>query len=520
MPWLDTYTGTWTRREAAHLLRRVSFGANSTQLNTAVSDGLLATINKVFASRPLPDPPVDQTTGEVWVTGEHYDLKKGDNYYNQSTRAWIVGLMLEDSPSIREKLTLFWMNHFATESVIVSQAIFTYRLLSFLRENSLGNFKELVRQVTKEQAMLIYLNGNTNTKGNANENYGRELQELFTIGKGPEAAAGDYTNYSEQDVKAAARVLTGWRVDRTTGQTVFQSRQHDTGDKQFSHCYQNTVIKGRADANAGETELEDLLTLILAQPATATYIVGKLYRWFVNSDLNEDVVQHIITPLATELSANWQVEPILRKLLSCDHFYDNAMIGSQLRSPADLVIGSLRTFTTYTIPSTSAFAERFRFLQMAVNAMAAQQMVLLDPPNVAGWQAYYQTPGYYTEWFSSATLPLRNAYTDTLPTQMRIGTTRSYLLDTLEFIKTLQSPDSSLDMIKEINELFFALPFAEATVMKLAEDVLMDGGRYYEWSTVWNDYLTNPNAANKQKARTSLDRLFVYLFRMAEFQLF
>ena len=208
MPWLDTYTGTWTRREAAHLLRRVSFGANSTQLNTAVSDGLLATINKVFASRPLPDPPVDQTTGEVWVTGEHYDLKKGDNYYNQSTRAWIVGLMLEDSPSIREKLTLFWMNHFATESVIVSQAIFTYRLLSFLRENSLGNFKELVRQVTKEQAMLIYLNGNTNTKGNANENYGRELQELFTIGKGPEAAAGDYTNYSEQDVKAAARVLT------------------------------------------------------------------------------------------------------------------------------------------------------------------------------------------------------------------------------------------------------------------------------------------------------------------------
>ena len=260
--------------------------------------------------------------------------------------------------------------------------------------------------------------------------------------------------------------------------------------------------------------------MILAQPATATYIVGKLYRWFVNSDLNEDVVQHIITPLATELSANWQVEPILRKLLSCDHFYDNAMIGSQLRSPADLVIGSLRTFTTYTIPSTSAFAERFRFLQMAVNAMAAQQMVLLDPPNVAGWQAYYQTPGYYTEWFSSATLPLRNAYTDTLPTQMRIGTTRSYLLDTLEFIKTLQSPDSSLDMIKEINELFFALPFAEATVMKLAEDVLMDGGRYYEWSTVWNDYLTNPNAANKQKARTSLDRLFVYLFRMAEFQLF
>lgn len=520
MAWLDQYTGPWTKREAAHLLRRTSFGCNKTQLANSVNDGLVATVEKLLTESAMPEPPVDQTTGEQWVHGEHYDLKKGDNYYNQGTRCWVVGLMVEDQPSIREKLTLFWMNHFATESTVVSQAIYTFKLMSFLREHALDNFRELVRQVTIEEAMLIYLNGNTNTKGNANENYARELQELFTIGKGPEAAAGDYTNYTEQDVKAAAKVLTGWRIDRRTGKTVFQLNQHDTSDKQFSQRYQNTVIKGRTDANVGNAELDELLAMILSQPATAQYIVGKLYRWFVNSDLSVEVMTNVITPLADQLRTDWQIKPVLLKLFTSQHFFDATMFGAQLRSPADFVVGTMRSITTMTIPSTSEYADRFKYLQYFVYALSAQQMMLLDPPNVAGWAAYYQTPGYYTEWLSSATLPLRNSFSDAVVKQVRNGTTRSYLLDTIEFVKTLSAPDDALAMITEINELFFALPFSEATTMKLAEEVLMDGGRYYEWGTVWSDYTSNPNAANTKKTRTCLDSLFTYLFRMAEYQLF
>lgn len=521
MAWLEQYTGPWTRREAAHLLRRSSFGASVDQLDSAVTQGLNATITSLLLPRTLPDPPVDQTTGLVWINGDNYDGSKGQNYYNQGTKAWWVGLMAEGNPSIREKLTLFWMNHFATEASVVSKPIYTYKLLSYLRGNATGSFKDLVKQVTIEEAMLIYLNGNTNTKGNANENYGRELQELFTIGKGPEAAPGDYTNYTEQDVQAAARVLTGWRIDRLTGTTVFQYRQHDTTDKQFSARYQNVVIKGRSGDDAGTVELDELVDLILRQPATSQYIVEKLYRWFVNSDLNPDVVTNVILPLAQLLSTDWQIKPVLETLLSSDHFFDASMVGAQLRSPADVVIGTLRTISTVEIPAVSDFTTRFKFLQLFSFAMAAQQMDLLEPPNVAGWPAYYQLPGLYNEWLTTATLPQRNAYTDGLMAQqIRIGQTRRYLMDTVVFTKTLTNAGSAKPLITELNELFFALPFSDDTTTKLAEEVLMDGGKDYDWPKIWQAYIDDPNADNTKTARTYLNRLFTYLFRMAEFQLF
>lgn len=520
MSWLEPYGGQWTSREAAHLLRRACFGASKAQLNQAVADGLQTTITKLFAARPLPEPPVDQTSGVSWTSGDNYDPSNGANYYYQGTRAWLVGIMVQEEPSIREKLTLFWMNHFATEGSIVRNAVYTYKMMSYLREHGLGSFRDMVKQITIEEAMLIYLNGNTNTAGNPNENYARELQELFTIGKGPEAGEGDYTNYTEQDVQAAAKVLTGWRVDRTTKQTVFQSRQHDTSDKTFSHRYQNTVIKGRSDANAGSVELDELVSMILKQPATSEYIVTKLYRWFVNSDVTDVVRENVVLPLASQLATDWNVGPVLIKLLSSQHFFDVKLIGAQLRSPADLVIGILRALTTFQIPPTSEFNLRFRYLTSFSTSMAAQQMSLLEPPSVAGWTAYYQVPGFYREWLSTATLPQRNGFTDSLMKLIRTPNGGQYALDSVEFVKTLDHPDDALLLIAELNELFFAIPFTESTTTRLAEDVLMDGGRSYEWANVWGQYVSDPNKDNTNKVRTSLDRLFSYLFRMAEFQLF
>ncbi len=518
---LDIYTGPWTRREAAHLLRRACYGATSAQLDAAVSDGLQKTVSNLLEPRPLPNPPVDQNTGLTWVDGgEGYDPTRGEFYYNLSTKTWWIGLMLESPLSITEKLTLFWSNHFATEATVVAQAIYTYKMLSFLREHALGNFRDLVRQVTIEEAMLVYLNGNTNTKGNPNENYARELQELFTIGKGLEAAPGDYTNYTEQDVQAAARVLTGWRVDRRTRSTVFQAGQHDTTSKQFSHRYQNTVIQGRSGVDGGNQELDDLLTMILRQPATPEYIVGKLYRWFVNSDITEDVQTNVIEPLAQEFGTNFEVKPILQKLLLSQHLFSNEIFGCQLRSPADLVVGTLRSIPGFTLPPTSDYNNRYRVLFSLHSAMSAQQMDLLEPPSVAGWTAYYQQPGYYREWLTTATLPQRNGFTDALKTPIRLGDTRKPMLDTVAFVNSLHAPGDALAMIDEINELLFATPFTETTRMKLAEEVLMDGGRYYEWTDVWEAYKANPSQANTNKVRTNLDRLFTYLFRMAEYQLY
>lgn len=519
MPSLSTYAGPWTDTQAAHLLRRACYGASAAQIAQVRQQGLAATIDQLFTFGAQPEPPLNPENGLPWVDGgDGYDITRGQQYYNNITKSWWTKIMITDGISVREKLTVFWSNHFATEMSVVGQALYSFKYLQYLRENALGNFKDMTRQITVEEAMLVYLNGNTNTKGSPNENFARELQELFTIGKGAEVGPGDYTNYTEEDVRSAAKVLTGWRVDRRSGKTVFVATQHETSNKQFSDRYQNRVIIGRTGMDAGMLELNDLLDMIFTQNATAEYLVRKFYRYFLNSDVTEDIERDVVQPLANDLRTNgYNVAPVLRKLLSSEHFFEDAMRGCQLSSPADMIIGLMKTITTWSAPSDRLLAHRF-YIGFAT-AMASQQMDLGEPPSVAGWEAYYQEPGFYHAWLTTATLPLRNGTTDALFIPNR-NNDRKVLLDTPLFVKTFPTPDDALALIDHANLLFFAIPFSEATRMKLAEEVLMDGAKYYEWGVIWQAYASSPNATNTAKVKTYLDRLFTYMFRMAEFQLF
>ncbi len=560
---LAPYTGPWTRREAAHLLRRASFGASVAEIDAAIKAGPDATLKALFVPQSTPKPPVNTADGSKWIpdagkvwtttsvfadpndssTSTAYDIRKGPGFYNGITKTWWSQQMITTPVSIHEKLTLFWSNHFATEMSAVQHSILSFELLAYLRANAFGSFKSLARRVTFDGAMLRYLNGNVNTKGSPNENYGRELQELFTIGKGPEISQGDYTTYTEQDVRAAARVLTGWRdfgvrdlvltandADLRDNQpkaapvfpdnpnAVFVVTQHDTGDKQFSQRYDNRVIKGRNTVQGAMAEVDELLDMIFGQDATAEHIVMKLYRWFVNSDVNDEIRRDIIKPLAAQLrSSNFVVGPVLQQLLASQHFFDQNMIGCQLRSPADLVIGLMRADKSWQMLVDPTLEGRF--YGGIATALAAQQMDLNEPASVAGWEAYYQSPDFYRMWLTTATLPLRNGFTDALLTN-NAALGKKPILDTVAFVKQLSNVSDSLDLIAQLNEIFFAVPFSEATTMMLAEEVLMNGGRYYEWATLWNAHIADPTKNTAFNAvRTPLDRLFKYLFRMAEFQL-
>ncbi|MEN9282240.1 MAG: hypothetical protein RL594_1175 [Bacteroidota bacterium] len=560
---LVPYTGPWTRREAAHLLRRASFGGSVAEVDAAVAAGLSSTITSLFTPLPTPAPPSNVEDGSKWVpdsgkvwtttavladpndssTSTAYDIRKGSGFYNGITKTWWTKRMATVPASIQEKLTLFWSNHFATEMSVVQNGIFSFELLAYLRANAFGNVKSMARRVTLDAAMLRYLNGNVNTKGSPNENYARELQELFTIGKGPEVSQGDYTTYTEQDVRAAARVLTGWRdfgvrdITITGGDrdyrdnqpknppifpdnpnVVFITSQHDTGDKQFSPRYGNRVIKGRNTLQGAIAELDELLDMIFEQDATAEYIVLRLYRWFVCSDINDEIRRDIIKPLAAQLrSNNYAVGPVLKTLFSSQHFFDEALRGGQLRSPADMVIGLMRAVPTWK-PLLTASLE-VRFYSALATSLAGQQMDLNEPSSVAGWEAYYQSPDFDRMWLTTATLPLRNGFTDALLVNNNsLG--RKPILDTVAFVRDLSDANDSLRLIEQLNEIFFAVPFTEQTTMMLAEEVLMNGGRYYEWATLWNAYLAAPsNSSAFNAVRTPLDRLFKYLFRLAEFQL-
>jgi len=245
---LDPYTGTFSQAQLMHLLRRTLFGV--TQADLAYFNGMTLTqvVAELVTQAPTPTPPVnaynntnftdpDVPAGQTWVTAT-YQSGTADAYRRLSLKAWWVGLMVNQNRSITEKMTLFWMNHFSTQMATVNDARYSYKTLALMRENALGNFKTLARAVTTDPGMLVYLNGDTNTLNNPNENYGREFQELMTVGKGPNSL------YTQGDVEALAAVFTGWVDVRSTISSKFVSGSHDTSNKQFSAFYNNTIIAG------------------------------------------------------------------------------------------------------------------------------------------------------------------------------------------------------------------------------------------------------------------------------------
>jgi len=522
---LEPYAGEWTPVQAAHLLRRALFGFTRAQLDQAVAAGASGAVDALLdlPAQP-PEPPLvvnpAETTlaiGSTWVDQPYLDDRTYDRLRN--LQAWWMGLLLEQGFSIREKMTLFWQNHFATEWRIVYEPHHLYFHLAGLRANCLGSFKSLARKVTLDPAMLRYLNGNTNTKSNPNENYARELQELFTVGKGPEVAPGNYTNYTEDDVKAAAKVLTGWRDIRDTRAAQFRTSQHDTTDKAFSAAYGGVVVKGRTGTD-GALEVDDLVDLIFAQAETARYLCRKLYRYFVYYVIDADTEARVIQPMADRLVAgDWEVGPVVAMLLKSAHFHDVANRGCFIKTPLDLVVGSLRSLGS-SLPGTTDLALRYQVWLSLVDQAAAMQMELLSPPNVAGWPAFYQDPVFYEDWISSDTLPRRIQYTDrTMGSKgYQIGTW--YLVpDLVGLAGATSDPGDLAVLVGELAALFFPIPITEIQSTYL-QGVLLGGAPEYEWGNNWRAWNDAPTDATKRSVvETRLRTLFKAMMAMAEYQL-
>jgi uncharacterized protein (DUF1800 family) len=530
---LEQYTGPWGRDQAAHVLRRTMFGPAKVDIDGFSQSTMLETVNRLLAppsveaSQPLNYDSHDIVpVGSTWVNALYKDPNPAVTYNPTGTRttslkAWWMNLMINQPPSIREKMVLFWHNHFVTEMNIVSDPRYSYLYVSLLRNNALGNFQTLVRQMSVEGAMLRYLNGNSNTASSPNENYGRELQELFTIGKGPEIAPGDYTYYTEADVKAAARVLTGWRDTANTDGTVgpvtatFFSARHDTTDKQFSAHYGNTIIKGSTDGGA---ELDSMLAMIFAQPETVLYICRKLYRWFVYYVIDPTTESNVIGPMATLLTGNnYNILPVLDALFKSAHFYDPVNMGCMIKNPVDFAAGIPRLFSL-PIPA-SPVATQYAMWTYFVNQASSMDMFLGDPPNVAGWASYYQEPEYNELWINSDTLPKRTRLTDTL---MQSGYTTggaTMKIDAIAFVKTLSNPSDPNVIVNETAQLLFANAIT-ANQQAFLKETLLPGLPDYEWAAEWNAYLANPTDPTAlNSVQSKLVALIKFMMEMPEFQL-
>ena len=304
------YSGPWTKKEAAHLLRRTMFGPTNQQILDTVANGMNASVTALLQMPVISNPIVVHpnetiaTFGTDWTTSVYpsnpVDAQTVENARNWSLGYWLMDRINNEQYSIAEKLYIFWQNHFAAPASSDARATFDYHML--IRSHALGDFKQFVKDITINPNMLLFLNGASNTLYSPNENYARELLELFTIGKGPQIGPGDYTNYKEEDVAAAAKILTGYLVDglRSDVLTAVTSNYtpvlHDNSTKTMSAHFGNAVIT----ANAA-TEYEDLIDVIFLQNEVANFICRKLYRYFVNYDLTSDVETNVIPVMAATL---------------------------------------------------------------------------------------------------------------------------------------------------------------------------------------------------------------------------
>ena len=518
---LTPYAGPWGYAQAAHLLRRGLFGPSRPEILAAAGSSLTAVLNGLLTAPAAPAAPLNVSAtdtsvaiGQTW-TAQVFN-QNFEGVRRASLRDWWLGQLLNQGPSLAEKMTLFWHNHFVVEISDINDARMGYEYCRLLRQHALGNVRQLTKDVTVTPAMLRYLNGNQSTAGNPNENYGRELLELFTVGKGPLIGPGNYTHYTEADVQAAARVLTGWRDQAAPVGSYFTASRHDATTKVFSAAFGNASI-----VSAGAAEYQNLVNLIFQQAETARFLVRKLYRWFVYYVIDAQTEADIIQPLAALLvQSNFEIAPVLRALFSSEHFFDTANVGCLIKSPLDFTAGLCRQMQVAFPPASSAVAQ-YGMWNYLNGVVSLQQQALGDPPGVAGWAAYYQTPQYHELWINAVTLPRRNQVSDVF---IGNGFTRNgakIVVDPLALVLALPAAtaaDCNL-LIAEFVRLMVPIPL---TVNQLAflKTALLPGLPDFEWAVEWSEYLAAPtNAAKKAAVTTKLQAMLRALMGLAEYHL-
>jgi uncharacterized protein (DUF1800 family) len=524
---LDLYTGVWGEKQKTHLLRRTLFGVTQDkfdQINTMTLSQAVDALVDAPSVNPLPPvnyyesffaDPAGIPLGDTWVNAP-YDPVGTANYYRfLSLQAWWVQNIIDQGLNIEEKMILFWHNHFATIYNDVGESRFLYKYLDLLRKHATGNFKTFVKEMTKDGMMLIFLNGLYNNKSAPDENYARELQELFTLGK-------ENSSYTEDDVKQAAKVLTGHRTSYYDTNYSFDASAHDESNKQFSSFYGSRVIQGRAGAD-GENELDDLLDMIFTKKVIiATYICKKLYRFFVHYSVHPTIENELIGGLAyTFMSNNWEIKPVLKQLLKSTHFFDMNSTDCLIKNPMDYYIGLVKT-SYVKMPDKSDILHNHQANIMVYYILYNLAMEPANPPSVAGWAAYHQTPQFHQIWINSNTLPNRLLYTDYLFTDYGVYASADvqFKSDVIEFAKQCSLPSDPNVLINFFIMRLLSFGLSVNSMANLKTILLGGLPNDFYWSNAWVNYITFPdNQLYEGVVRSRLQNLLTQLARQAEQQI-
>lgn len=409
------------RRLAAHLYRRAGLAASEQELDQAVGAGPQGAVSKLLDAQDKTAAFDEEMRkfAQVTLAANNPELLSG----------WWLHRMRHTPAPLVEKMTLFWHGHFATSAAKVRKSELMLRQNEMFRRHALGSFAELVRGIARDPAMLLYLDSATNRKVHPNENFSREVMELFCLGLG---------NYTERDIQELARCFTGWEIQY--GAFKFNEYQHDYGSK--------TVL-----GKSGKFDGDEGLAVILEQPATAEFICRKLVRFFVADD--DPISDELVAPLARQFrEADLNVGPVLQTMLTSRVFYSDAAIGRKIRSPIELGVGWLRALDGTT-----------NMVQLAGRLRELGQMPLY-PPNVKGWDGG-------RAWINSSTLLGRANLVRSL---IESGDVR-YGGQSLEQHLADHAPSSPDELIDHLAELLVAVPLSPEVRSQLAQRLQSDRNR-------------------------------------------
>ena len=372
----------WNDQRVKHLYRRIGFGANAAMIESALAKSPAAIVDELVDGA-LSQAPMTKPVWGDWAVSDYENIEdQAVIQYYELIDYWSKEFLSENP--LRSKLVLFWSNHFVTRSEDYQCPSYNYDYFRILEENALGDFKSFVYDIGISPAMLIYLNGIQNTRFEPNENYARELLELFTLGRD--------NNYTQDDIVNVARALTGWNgFTEACAPINFVPSFHDNSSK---------TIFGQV----GDWGYDELIDLIFTQrrSETATYICTKLYTYYVNREANEDIISELAQIF---MDSDFQLEPVLRTLFKSEHFFDEAHFGGRIKSPIESIFGLMKE-VEYPIETQQIDGDNFN--QGLINIFfvnGEMGQALFNPVDVAGW------PGDRS-WINSTTLSSRWSLAD------------------------------------------------------------------------------------------------------------
>jgi hypothetical protein len=361
-PYRPTDDAPWDLKKAGHLYRRATFGASWDELQAAVREGPERTITSLLQGR------ADAQADELWTTMSRSlaDANGGPDGGNngQLSALWLYRMLYSSHP-LREKLTLFWHNHFATSNIKVRNNAFMLQQYELMRRHAQGNFRTLLTDMSRDPAMLIWLDTIQSQRNQPNENYARELMELFSLGVTNARRPGT-RNYTEDDIRQAARAFTGWRLQQ--GRAVFRAADHDSTEK--------NVLGQR-----GRWQADDIVRICLEQESAPYFIVRKLFRFLISDSL--EPTPALMEPLATEFRrSDYDFGTVVERMLRSNLFFAPATYRTKIKAPVDFVLGIVRGLDGHRAAQSGQGGVGTVELARSLEGLGQR---LFYPPSVAGW---------------------------------------------------------------------------------------------------------------------------------------